>query len=746
MKTVAQPGNIEYLLAHLPSYYTEFDCKNVLRAYEMAAQVHESQKRASGEPYITHCVAVANILAEMRMQPDVIIAGLLHDTVEDTPLTLEDLRREFGDKVAQLVDGVTKLDTLPRVSRSDGVAAFEDEPEPAMNEEQRSRHKERLSNETIRKTMLAMNDDVRVIFIKLADRLHNMRTLSYTRPEKQKRIAKETLEIYAKLANRLGIGQIKWELEDLAFRYVNPEKYKEIAEQLADRRPAREKQIEEIVSRIQTLLNEAGIQAEVRGRPKHIYSIYRKMETKQKTFETLRDIRGVRLLVPDIPACYAALGIIHTHWPPIAGEFDDYIAAPKGNFYQSLHTAVIYDDKKPLEVQIRTHEMHQNAEYGIAAHWRYKEGSSRDANYEKQLAQLRATMEDLKAESPNAQDFLEKMKSDVFNERVYVFSPKGDVFDLPLGSTPLDFAYHVHTDIGHHCRSAKVEGRMVPLDYVLKTGEHVQILTSKQGGPSRDWLNPSLGMVKTQRAKAKIRAWFKKQDREQNLTQGREMLEKELHRLGIAETNFENLSRQLEYHSPDDMFVALGCGDLSISRLINLLGEETLQSLDIIVPSRPTIDSKPESGVYVQGLSGMANQLAKCCNPVPGDVIIGYVTRGFGVTIHRRDCPNILRLSLTEKDRLIVASWGKEDKKYPIPIVIYAFDRQGLMSDVSNLMNNEGINITRVNVQVEQDNNSADIACLRLTIEVRNTEHLARILTRVSNLPNVLDARRVKGG
>jgi len=742
MKNAIQAVDIEYLLEHLPAYYTDFDRKNVLRAYEIAADAHAEQKRASGEPYITHCVAVANILAEMRLQPDVIIAGLLHDTVEDTSLTLDDLRREFGEKVAQLVDGVTKLDSLPRVSRSDGAET--EEPESPLTEAQRSRHKEKLADETIRKTMLAMNDDVRVIFIKLADRLHNMRTLGYTRPDKQKRIAKETLEIYAKLANRLGIGQIKWELEDLAFRYVNPEKYKEIADQLAERRPTREKQVDEIVARIQTMLNESGIQADVCGRPKHIYSIYRKMEAKQKTFENLRDIRGVRLLVPDIPACYVALGIIHTHWTPISGEFDDYIAAPKGNMYRSLHTAVIYDDKKPLEVQIRTYEMHQEAEYGIAAHWRYKEGSSRDEAYEKHLAQLRATVQELKEESPNAQDFMEKMKSDVFNERIYVFSPKGDIFDLPLGSTPLDFAYHVHTDIGHHCRSAKVEGKLVPLDHTLKTGDHVQILTSKQGGPSRDWLNPSLGMVKTQRARAKIRAWFKKQDREQNLTQGRAMLEKEFHRLGLSEVNLENLARQMEFRTPDDLFVALGGADINISRIINLLGEDNLQSSDIIVTNRPSGDTQTESGIYVHGLRGMASQLAKCCHPAPGDLTIGYVTRGFGVTVHRRDCPNILRLSLTEKDRLIVTSWGKEDKRYPVPIVIYAFDRQGLMSDISKLMDNESINITSANVQVDQERRNADIACLRLTIEVRNTEQLARVLTRVSNLPNVLDARRLR--
>ncbi|MCX6064503.1 MAG: RelA/SpoT family protein, partial [Chloroflexi bacterium] len=447
--------------------------------------------------------------------------------------------------------------------------------------------------------------------IKLADRLHNMRTLGFTKPEKQKRIAQETLDIYAPLANRLGIWGIKWELEDLSLRYVDPEKYREIAEQISDRRSVREEQIAEIVEHLARVLTQSGIKVEIKGRPKHIYSIYKKMMKKGKTFEMVRDIRGVRLLVPDIPACYASLGIIHNHWRPLPGEFDDYIAAPKDNFYQSLHTAVIYDDGKPLEVQIRTLEMHQNAEFGIAAHWRYKEGGTkRDAKYEQHILWLRSMME-WNQDVNDAQEFVDSMKSDVFEDRVYVFTPKGDIIDLPAGSTPIDFAYHVHTDIGHRCRGAKIDGKLVPLDHVFKTGQRVEILTSKQGGPSRDWLNNSLGLVKTQRARSKIKAWFKKEDHEKNLSQGRNMLERELHRLGLSDINLETLARQIDYKSPDEMFEDLGCGDLSMNRIINLLSEQEMSAENELVASTPKSSSTTTDAIAVVGLRGLLTTTAK---------------------------------------------------------------------------------------------------------------------------------------
>jgi len=735
---------IDQLMENLPEYYIPFDRGLVERAYNVAAEAHSEQKRQSGEPYINHCVAVAAILSDMKMPADVVAAGLLHDTVEDTHLGINDLREQFGDVIANLVDGVTKLDSLPRVSRSnhygdDGLEIPSAPPTP----DQISKRKKQIAIEAMRKTFLAMNDDVRVVLIKLADRLHNMRTLGFTKPEKQKRIAQETLDIYAPLANRLGIWQIKWELEDLSLRYVDPEKYKEIAEQISDRRSVREEQIAEIVEHLSHVLTNSGIKVEIKGRPKHIYSIYRKMKNKGKTFEMVRDLRGVRLMVPDIPACYASLGIIHNHWRPIPGEFDDYIAAPKDNFYQSLHTAVIYDDGKPLEVQIRTLEMHQNAEFGIAAHWRYKEGGTkRDAKYEQHILWLRSMME-WNQDVNDAQEFVDSMKSDVFEDRVYVFTPKGDIIDLPAGSTPIDFAYHVHTDIGHRCRGAKIDGKLVPLDHVFKTGERVEILTSKQGGPSRDWLNPSLSLVKTQRARAKIKAWFKKEDHEQNLSQGRTMLEKELRRLGLSEINLETLARQVDYKNPEEMFEDLGCGDLSMSRIINLLSEQEMVEEELVA-SAPKSSATTTDAISVVGLRGLLTTTAKCCNPMPGDPIVGYITRGRGATIHRMDCPNILRS--TERERLVKVSWGSHTRTYPVPIRVTAFDRQGLMGDVSNLLTTEGVNIIDVNVRVDHDSMQADTANIRLIVEVRDIAQLSRVLARIENLDNVVDAQRIRAG
>jgi guanosine-3',5'-bis(diphosphate) 3'-pyrophosphohydrolase len=736
---ITQAIAITKLMETLPEYFTASDKAFVQKAYDLASEAHTDQKRQSGEPYINHCVAVAQILTDLHMPSEVIAAGLLHDTVEDTGITLKYLKEEFGDVVANLVDGVTKLDSLPRVSRKD----YDENGETPPSEEQIRKRKKQLAIEAIRKTFLAMNDDVRVVLIKLADRLHNMRTLGFIKPEKQKRIAQETLDIHAPLANRLGIWQIKWELEDLSLRYVNPEKYKEIAEQISDRRSVREEQITEITQHLQKVLTNAGIKVDINGRPKHIYSIYKKMVNKGKSFEMVRDLRGVRLLVQDIPACYAALGIIHNHWRPMPGEFDDYIAAPKDNFYQSLHTAVIYDDGKPLEVQIRTFEMHQNSEYGIAAHWRYKEGGTKqDSKYEQHVLWLRQMME-WNTDVNDAQEFVDSMKSDVFEDRVYVFTPKGDIVDLPAGSTPIDFAYHVHTDIGHRCRGAKIDGKLVPLDHIFKTGERVEVLTSKQGGPSRDWLNHNLGLVKTQRARSKIKAWFKREDREQNLNQGRSMLERELRRLSLHDINLENLARDMEFKTTDDMFVELGLGELSLNKIINLIDDGELEP-DTITTSTPKAEIETTGAVSVVGLRGLLTNIAKCCNPMPGDAIVGYITRGRGATIHRMDCPNILQSN--EKERLVKVSWGSHSRTYPVPIRITAFDRQGLMGDVSNLLTTEGVNIIDVNVRVNQDKIQADTANIKLIVEVRDLAQLSRVLARLETLDNVLDAQRVKGG
>jgi len=746
MKT-ASPLNPEELLKQLPDDYTPADRELIQRAYRTAEKAHTGQKRASGEPYVNHLLAVAAILAEYSMPAEVVAAGLLHDTIEDTSVKAEDLRRDFSDGVVNLVRGVTKLTQLPRVSRGE----HQEEAIPKPNEDEteasprgiedetalRDRKRE-LSIETLRKTFLAMDSDVRVVLIKLADRLHNMRTLSAFPEAKRRRIAQETLDIFAPLANRLGIWQIKWELEDLGFRYTNPQKYKEIAEQLSVRRESREDEIQHIIEAITKLLNEVGVEAEISGRPKHIYSIFKKMVEKGKPFDLVRDVRGVRLIVPDVAACYAALGIIHTHWRPIPNEFDDYIAAPKDNFYQSLHTAVIYDDGRPVEVQIRTRDMDENAEFGIASHWRYKEGGSPD-KYDERINWLRRVME-WQQDVDDAQEFVDSMKTDVFKDRVYVFTPHGDIIDLPAGSTPIDFAYHVHTTVGDRCRGAKVNNKLVPLDYELHTGEQVEILTAKQGGPSRDWLNSNLGLVRTQRARSKIRAWFKKQDRDQNVSQGKEMLLHEIQRLGLPDLDDGGLKALASHfdRSPEELYVALGCGDMSIGRVVNKL-METKVSDDVLVVVPASSQAVPSEAVTVLGLKGLLTSMARCCNPTPGDEIIGYITRGHGATIHRQDCPNILRIQ--DRERLVKVSWGENVRTYPVPIRIRAYDRQGLMGDITNLFNDENVNM--VDVQVRITKNLAD---LRIVIEVKDIAQLSRMLARIENLPNVLEAQRVRGG
>jgi GTP pyrophosphokinase len=737
---------IENLLEVLPEIYSVVDRELIMRAYQFAEQAHSGQRRASGEPYITHCVAVAAILAEMRVPPAVVIAGLLHDIVEDTNRTQVDIRREFGDEVAHLVDGVTKLTNLPRVERGDQHLEEQDEPDDngddpliSIESDPRGRKKD-LRNETLRKTFMAMGDDIRVVLIKLADRLHNMRTLGFMPENKRKRIAQETVDIFAPLASRLGIWRIKWELEDLSFRYINPEKYKEIAENLAERREDREYQIDQILARLRALLDQSNIQVEISGRPKHIYSIYRKMVEKGRPFDMVRDLRGVRLIVQDIPSCYAALGVIHTHWRPIPHEFDDYIASPKDNFYQSLHTAVLYDDGKPLEVQIRTSEMNQRAEYGIAAHWRYKERGKRDDDYEQRINWLRKLME-WRQEVEDAQEFVDGMKTDVFQDRVYVFTPRGDIIDLPTGSTPIDFAYHVHTEIGNRCRGAKVNGKLVTLDYSLKTGDQVEILTAKQGGPSRDWLNPTLGLVRTQRARSKIRQWFKIQDREQNLIQGKSILDKELRRLGVVGVDLEDLAQYFEFKNVEELYVGLGCGDLTLGRIINKLSEVE-EDKDLLRELHPTIETKKDiTGVTVLGLKGILTNFARCCNPAPGDEIVGYITRGRGATIHRLDCPNVARMRDRDKERIVKVSWGEAQKTYPISVQVKAYDRQGLMGDVYNVLNNENVNMLDVDVKVTHN-----LASIKMIIEVGDVAQLSRILTRIENLPNVMEAHRLKPG
>ncbi len=741
---------LDDLLAVSPESFTQTDKELIEKAYYFAEKAHEGQKRASGEPYFTHCVAVAMILCELKVQSNVIAAALLHDTVEDTEITLDQIRKEFGDEITQLVDGVTKLTNLPdahRYEKSFSTASSADNPEksesriedPELKEAAIRESKRKLKNETLRKTFIAMVDDVRVIIIKLADRLHNMRTLSHTSKEKQKRIAQETLDIYAPLANRLGIWRIKWELEDLAFRYVHPEEYIQIAENLATTHALREKEVEEISDKLKSVMEQAQIDCEISGRPKHIYSIYNKMLDRNKPFEMLRDLRGVRVIVKDIPSCYMALGQIHTHWRPIPQEFDDYIAVPKDNFYQSLHTAVYYDDGKPLEVQIRTPEMHQNAEYGIAAHWRYKEHAKSDAYFEKRLDYLRRIM-DWRKDVEDAGEFVEGMKSDVLQDRVFVFTPRGDVIDLPVGSTPIDFAYGVHTEIGHRCRGAKVNSKMVPLTYQLKTGDQVSIMTSKQGGPSRDWLNPNLGLANTQRARSKIRAWFKWQDRELNLTQGKEAIKKDLQRLGMSDTDLSEIAHDLDYKNVDELYIAIGCGDLSSYRVINKINEsfKTIEQ-QVLTPRPQQFDHMKESGISVLGAGSIYTTFGKCCSPAPGDDIIGYITKGRGATIHKSDCPNVKRVK--DRERLINVSWGQPEQRYPVGVTIKAYDRQGLVNDITNMLVTEAVNLENINVNVAHN-----YANIQIVIDVLDINQLSRILTKIEGLPNVVEAYRNRPG
>lgn len=747
---------IENLMELLPEDFTPADRDLVTRAYETADEAHKGQKRASGEPYVKHCLAVAAILTEYRVPAEVIAAGLLHDTVEDTDITIQDLERDFGKEVAQLVDGVTKLTTLPRVSRGDQHAEEAEEEEktrknarvrgkvdPDAEADQLSRSRRYdMASETLRKTFLAMGDDVRVVLIKLADRLHNMRTLGILPEPKRRRIARETMDIFAPLANRLGIWQIKWELEDLGFRYTEPEKYKEIAEQLAERRVNREQELISIEQKLDEVLGASLIDATIFSRPKHIYSIYKKMTRKGVPFDMVHDVRGVRILVPDIKSCYAALGVIHTQWRPIPYEFDDYIAAPKENFYQSLHTAVIWEDGKTLEVQIRTPDMDHSAEYGIAAHWRYKEGSRRDEEFERRVVWLRQLME-WRQDVEDAVEFVDGMKTDVFGDRVYVFTPRGDIIDLPSGSTPIDFAFHVHTEVGYRCRGAKVNGKLVSLDHQLETGDIVEILTAKRGGPSRDWLNPNLGLVKSQRARSKIRRWFKRQDREQNLSQGKNIFDRELRRLGLNDVDLPDLARDFEYRTVDDFYVAIGCGDLQVGKIVNQLILDDKDDEDdlITVTTTPAtlVPKEDRDSIRVRGLKGLLTTFARCCNPAPGDEIIGYITRGRGATIHRQDCPNVLRIK--DRERLVRVSWGEPKTTYPVPIRVKAYDRDGLMKDISTVISDEEINMGQINVDVNKNQ-----AVFHILLEVDDISQLSRVLTKLENLPNVMEAQRIRPG
>lgn len=733
---------ISKYIESLSEKYSPVDKELLQRALDVAEKAHKGQERASGEPYINHCKAVASILAELHVPPNVVAAGLLHDTVEDTGIDFKDLKREFGKEIYDLVEAVTKLGSLPRVSKSsDGEKTKGRKSKKlAVEELDQKQWRAELASENLRKTFLAMAEDPRVVLIKLADRLHNMRTLGYLPEEKQHRIARETMDLFAPLASRIGIWQMKWDLEDLAFRYLESDIYHDIAQQLDERRSERERKMGKITNKITKLMNQAGMQADVSGRPKHIYSIYRKMKRKKIPFTELSDIRGVRIIVQTEEECYAAVGIIHMHWRPLPGEFDDYIAAPKPSLYQSIHTAVVYEDGENLEVQIRTPEMHRKAEYGIAAHWRYKEGQKRDKDFEQRVAYLRQMLE-WQQDVESAQEFVDGLKNEIFGDRVYAFTPRGDILDLPVGATPIDFAYNVHTEVGHRCRGAKVNGRLVSLDHILATGDQVEILTAKRGGPSRDWLNENLELVKTKSARSKIKRWFKQLEKEQNVESGIQLLEKEIARLALgSDIDFDDLARSFNYEEAEDLHAAIGCGDISLGRVVHALAViKEKDSPDFPGHYQEEISRESSGDVSVVGLKGLKNQLAGCCSPTPGDEIIGFITRGRGATIHRKECSNILNVK--DLERLVEVSWGSPIRTFPVPIIIKAYDRDGLTKDIATILSNNGVSLTELRVDVDENQGEA---IFNLVLGVKNVSELRRTLDLLERINNVYEARRVR--
>jgi len=720
------PPTLDELLREVGTYLSPNDLEVVRRAYRFAEQAHQGQTRRSGEPYVTHPLATALILADLRMDVDVIAAGLLHDVPEDTPVPMSAIQAEFGDEVARLVDGVTKLSRLTWPAHAEGRTAGK-QSEDEVN----------AWAESLRKMFLAMAEDVRVVLVKLADRLHNMATLIYLPPARRRRIAQETLDIYAPLASRLGIWQIKWQLEDLAFRHLEPDKYKEIAGLLAARRPVREKYITTVILVLREELEKAGIKADVSGRPKHIYSIYRKMQRRGVDFSQIYDLLAVRVLVDEVSDCYSALGVVHSLWHPIPGQFDDYIAMPKESLYQSLHTTVLGPEGKPIEIQIRTHDMHRVAEYGVAAHWRYKEGSKRDLKFEQKIAWLRQLL-DWQKEMAGAQEFIESLKTDIFQDQVYVFTPKGEIRELPAGATPLDFAYRIHTDVGHRCVGAKVNQRLVPLDYQLQNGDIVEIVTSKTPKPpSRDWLNPNLNFVKTAHAREKIRQWFKRQQREENVVRGREQLDKELIRLGLDHVKLEEIAALFRYEKVDDLLAAIGTGEVNpqgISTKLMTPEPSLTEGLPEVGPTAPTTVTK---GVQVMGVGDLLSRLARCCNPVPGEPIVGYITRGKGITVHRADCPNIL--AEDERERLVPVEWGRvQEQVYPVNIRLEAWDRDGLLRDVATVVAEDRVNMASVSAISNPDRT----ATIRATLEISGIAKLSRILSRLEGIKGVLSVHR----
>ena len=724
---------LDELIRRIRKFHPEDDMELVRRAYMFAEKAHAGQKRKSGEPYFSHPCAVAVILTDLMLDATTIAAGLLHDCVEDVEgVTLEVIEQEFGQEVALLVDGVTKLNQLNFASREEAQA------------------------ETLRKMFLAMAKDIRVVLIKLADRLHNMRTLKYQRPERQLPIARETLDIYAPLAHRMGVYTIKWELEDLALRYIDPDAYYELVRLVGMKREEREKLISEVSTQLGAKLRAAGIKYEIEGRPKHFYSIYKKMKSQNKTFDQINDLIAIRVLVNTQQDCYFVLGVVHTLWPQVPGRFKDYISMPKPNMYQSLHTTVV-NQGRPFEVQIRTFDMHRTAEYGIAAHWRYKEGRVSENELDQKLSWLRRIL-DWQSDARDPGEFGELVKVDLFADEVFVFTPKGDVISLPRGATPLDFAYRIHSAVGNRCIGAKVNGRIVPLASQLQTGDFVEVMTSASSrGPSRDWLN----IVKTSEAKTKIRAWLKKEQREENVALGHDMLDKEAKRLGYTLSQLikgeagDTIMKRFSAQSMDDVYAMVGFGGLSCAQVVNRLVDEYKKNvkpedaLSALADGAHPEEDKPKkqqqtasNGVIVKGESGMLVRFARCCNPLPGDDIIGYITRGRGVSVHRADCVS-LKDAGVEKDRLIDVEWQSQgaDTSYEAEIRLIAYNRTGLLAEISVMLASRGVPVSAMTAHAGKDGKYV----FNVSIIIKDTQQLNKIIHDMRRMTDVIEASRVSG-
>jgi GTP pyrophosphokinase len=728
--------SIEQLLIKVKAYLPPDKVKAVEATYVFAEACHRGQTRLTGEPYITHPLATALILADLSLDTATLQAALLHDVIEDCNVSKEQLAARFTQEIASLVDGVTKLKLIELRAGTDAHALASG----ASRDQRQSSEQMHEQAESLRKMFVAMAQDIRVVLIKLADRLHNMRTLDPLPPARRLAIAEETLDIYAPLAHRLGIWEIKWQLEDLAFRHLQPDDYRRVAKLLAGKRVEREGFLQKVTAGVRDALKNAGVKAEVYGRPKHIYSIYNKTkryEEQGKQFSDIYDLFAVRVLVETQADCYHALGVIHTLWHPLPGQFDDYIANPKQNMYQSLHTTVVADGGTPLEIQIRTYEMHQIAEYGVAAHWAYKEGASRDGKqgqFEDKMTWVRQLLE-WQREVSGPEEFLEDLKADLFKDQVFVYTPRGDIKELPVGATPLDFAYLVHTDLGHRCVGAKVNGKLVSLDYQLQNGDTVEIVISKAArGPSLDWLNPELGFVRTASARHKIRQWFRRQERASSVERGRELLQRELKRMAMRFTETE-VARLLKYDNAEELLEALGNGSLGIGKVAaRLAGPE--ETPTAIPTTKSTVTSAQAPGVRVLGVGDLLTRIAKCCSPLPGDDIIGYITRTTGVTVHKRACPNIVNED--EPERLVPVTWGASAQRYPVDVVVTSWDRVGLLRDITNVVAAEEVNITSSKVETSPDGTAA----ITLSLETTGIGQLRKLITKLETIRGITGVTR----